>query len=88
MPGQSLDSLNFAIVVAGALLAGFASGFAGFGTGLVAAGFWFHALPSAIVPPLIVLQSVAGQVIGMIVVRRSARKKKITTEASRLPSRR
>ena len=33
------------IVLLGALLAGFTTGFAGFGTGLVASGLWFHALP-------------------------------------------
>src|SRR3954447_25449992 len=71
MSDPSLDYLALAIVVAGALLAGFTSGFAGFGTGLVAAGFWFHALPVAMVPPLIVLASVAGQIVGLLIVRKS-----------------
>jgi len=71
MLSQSLDYLNLAIVLAGALLAGFTSGFAGFGTGLVAAGFWFHALPAAMVPPLIVLAGVAGQIVGLFTVRKA-----------------
>ena len=76
MFGMSLDyfALDYpalAIVLAGAFLAGFTSGFAGFGTGLVAAGFWFHALPAALVPPLIVIASVLGQGAGLLVVRRA-----------------
>ncbi len=52
------------IVFAGALLAGFVTGFAGFGTGLIVAGFWFFVLPPQVVPPLIVVCSVAAQVVG------------------------
>ena len=45
------DPASLAFVLIGALLAGFTTGFAGFGTGLVAAGLWFHALPAEMVPP-------------------------------------
>jgi len=60
-----------AFVLFGALAAGFISGFAGFGTALVASGFWFHALPPALVPPLVVLAGVAGQLVGVLKVRRA-----------------
>ncbi len=68
---SALDYSSLAIVVAGALVAGFITGLAGFGTGLVASGFWFAALPASMVPPLIVMASVAGQVIGIVHVRKS-----------------
>src|SRR5690242_415589 len=69
MPGLPFDSATLVFVVAGALVAGFTTGFAGFGTGLVASGFWFHVLPAAAVPPLVALASVAGQVVGLVTVR-------------------
>lgn len=59
------------MVILGALIAGFTTGFAGFGTGLVASGLWFHALPAAMVPPLVALASVTAQVVGLIAVRKS-----------------
>lgn len=65
------DFGSIALLVSGALLAGFFTGFAGFGTGLVASGFWFLALPATSVPPLIVLISVAGQLIGVTRLRQS-----------------
>jgi uncharacterized membrane protein YfcA len=65
------DTANLITALVGALIAGFVSGFAGFGTGLVSAGLWFHALPAAVVPPLVVLASVAGQLIGLFAVRRA-----------------
>ncbi len=71
MFGASLDSPTLAVVVVGALVAGFITGFAGFGTGLVASGLWFHALPAAIVPPLVALASVAAQLAGLITVRKA-----------------
>lgn len=52
-------------VMAGAALAGFTTGFAGFGTALVASGLWFHVLPAHAVPPLVALASVAAQVMGL-----------------------
>ncbi|HEY1543379.1 MAG TPA: sulfite exporter TauE/SafE family protein [Xanthobacteraceae bacterium] len=71
MLGTSLDLATLAIVVAAALIAGFTTGFAGFGTGLVASGLWFHALPAPMVPPLVALASVAGQLVGVVTVRKS-----------------
>ena len=71
MPTATLDLPSLAIVVAGALLAGFTTGFAGFGTGLVASGLWFHALPASMVPPLVVLASVAGQTMSLVTVRKA-----------------
>src|ERR1700742_2645303 len=67
----SLDLTSLAIVYIGALIAGFTTGFAGFGTGLVASGLWFHALPAPMVPPLVALASVAGQLVGAVTVRKS-----------------
>lgn len=58
-------------VVAGALVAGFTTGFSGFGTALVTSGLWYYALPAPMVPPLVVMAAVAGQVVGLITVRRS-----------------
>jgi len=71
MPGASCDSATLGFVIAGALVAGFTTGFAGFGTGLVASGFWFHVLPAAMVPPLVALASVAGQIVGFLTVRKA-----------------
>jgi uncharacterized protein len=71
MLGTSLDLATLAIVFLGALIAGFTTGFAGFGTGLVASGLWFHALPAPMVPPLVALASVAGQLVGVVTVRKS-----------------
>src|SRR6185437_11103203 len=71
MPGTSLDLATLVIGVAAALMAGFTTGFAGFGTGLVASGLWFHALPAPMVPPLVALASVAGQLVGVVTVRKS-----------------
>jgi uncharacterized protein len=70
MLGTSLDLATLAIVFLGALIAGFTTGFAGFGTGLVASGLWFHALPAPMVPPLVALASVAGQLVGLFTVRK------------------
>jgi hypothetical protein len=71
MLGTSLNLSTLAIVFLGALIAGFTTGFAGFGTGLVASGLWFHALPAPMVPPLVALASVAGQLVGVLTVRKS-----------------
>jgi uncharacterized membrane protein YfcA len=68
LPGGLLE---WGVVLAGALIAGFISGFAGFGTGLVAAAFWFYALPASMVPPLVALASVVAQLVGLFAVRAS-----------------
>src|SRR5262245_57014761 len=71
MLGAAVDFPTLAIVIFGALVAGFTTGFAGFGTGLVASGLWFHALPAPMVPPLVALCSVAAQLVGLITVRKA-----------------
>ena len=65
------EPASLAFVLLGALVAGFTTGFAGFGTGLVASGLWFHALPAPLVPPLVALAAVAAQLVGLVTVRRS-----------------
>ena len=67
----AFDPATIGLLLGGALAAGFVSGFAGFGTGLMASGFWYLALPAASVPPLIVLTSIVGQVLGLIRLRQS-----------------
>lgn len=67
----TLEPTAIAIVILGALIAGFTTGFAGFGTGLVASGLWFHALPAPMVPPLVALASVTAQIVGLIAVRKA-----------------
>ncbi len=71
MPDLLSDAWVLAFLLLGALAAGFISGFAGFGTALVASGFWFHALPPETVPPLVVLAGLFGQLVGFLAVRHS-----------------
>src|SRR3546814_3200004 len=59
------DTATLAFLLLGALAAGFVTGFAGFGTGLVPSGFWFHVLPAALVPPMVVIASVTAQLISL-----------------------
>lgn len=66
-----LETFNLVLLLGGALVAGFVSGFAGFGTGLVASGFWFTALPPTSVPPLIVFTSVVAQLMALFRLRQS-----------------
>jgi uncharacterized membrane protein YfcA len=61
------------IIGAGALVAGFVSGLAGFGTGLVALGFWLHVVEPRLAAPLVVICSVVGQVQATAVLRRGVR---------------
>jgi uncharacterized membrane protein YfcA len=65
------DPASLAVVLAGAFVAGFTTGFAGFGTGLVASGLWLHALPAPMVPPLVALASVAAHIVGLAAVRKA-----------------
>jgi uncharacterized membrane protein YfcA len=60
------DSTTIVFILLGSVSAGFVTGFAGFGTGLVASGFWFHVLPPAFIPPMVVFTSVAGQLVSLI----------------------
>lgn len=62
---------TLSMVLAGAALAGFTTGFAGFGTGLVASGLWLHALPAPLVPPLVAITAVVAQLVGLVGVRRA-----------------
>ncbi len=71
MFGTALDFSTLATVLIGALIAGFTTGFAGFGSALVASGLWFHALPAEMVPPLVALASVIAQVSSLGAVRKS-----------------
>lgn len=48
-------------IFAGALCAGFVSGLAGFGTGLVVLGLWLHVVPPAVATALVLLCSVSAQ---------------------------
>jgi uncharacterized membrane protein YfcA len=66
---MSLESIL--LLIAGALVAGFVSGYAGFGTGMTASGFWLLALPASAVPPLIVLTGIVGQIMGVHRLRHS-----------------
>lgn len=65
----SFSVSTLSIAVLGALFAGFTSGFAGFGTALVASGIWLYVLPAPLVPPLTVMLSVAGQIVSLATVR-------------------
>ena len=69
MPATSFPLPTLIIAVLGALFAGFTSGFAGFGTALVASGIWLYVLPAPMVPPLAVILSVIGQIVSLGTVR-------------------
>ncbi|MBE9558857.1 MAG: sulfite exporter TauE/SafE family protein [Proteobacteria bacterium] len=56
-------------VLAGALLAGFVNGLAGFGTGLVALGLWLHVIDPVLAAPLVVICSVIAQLQSLISIR-------------------
>jgi uncharacterized membrane protein YfcA len=71
LTSQLQDPSTLAIVLFGALIAGFTTGFAGFGTGLVASGLWFHVLPAPMVPPMVAMAAVAAQLVGLVTVRRA-----------------
>jgi uncharacterized membrane protein YfcA len=58
-------------VAAGALTAGFVSGLAGFGTGLVALGFWLHVMDPVLAAPLVVICSVVAQAQSLPRIRRA-----------------
>jgi len=62
---------SIGLLVAGALIAGYVSGYAGFGTGMTASGFWLLALPTSAVPPVIILTSLVGQFMGVHRLRKS-----------------
>lgn len=72
------DLLSLFFVVLGAFVSGFVTGFAGFGTGLVASGFWLHALPAPMVPPIVAITSVAAQFVSFTSVRKSFDWRRVT----------
>jgi uncharacterized membrane protein YfcA len=51
-----------AVLVAGAAVAGFVTGLAGFGTALVALAFWLHVVDARLAAPLVAVCAVASQV--------------------------
>jgi uncharacterized membrane protein YfcA len=53
---------DIALVVAGALAAGFVNGLSGTGYALVALGFWLHAMSPVTAAPLLALCSVSGHI--------------------------
>lgn len=55
-------SLAGPVILAGALLGGFVSGLAGFGTGLIAMGIWLQVLPPPLAASLVAVCSVVSQV--------------------------
>jgi uncharacterized membrane protein YfcA len=59
---------TIAIIAAGALLGGFISGLAGFGTGLVALGIWLMAVPPAQAATLVIFCSVVAQAQTIVTV--------------------
>ncbi|WP_026379029.1 sulfite exporter TauE/SafE family protein [Afifella pfennigii] len=56
-----LSIAEIMVVAAGALAGGFVTGLAGFGTGLVALGFWLHVMEPAPAATLVAICSVAAQ---------------------------
>ena len=64
-----LDLVTILFLITGASLAAFVAGFAGFGTALMASGLYFHVLPAAAVPPLIVTGSVISHLTTILVSR-------------------
>lgn len=59
---MTLSTTVVFVVATGAFAGGFVSGLAGFGTGLIALGFWLHVLDSATAATLVAVCSVVGQV--------------------------
>src|SRR5260370_34797663 len=53
--------MTFALLLRGALAGGFVSGFAGFGTALMAVGIWLYVVPPSIAVPLVLICSILGQ---------------------------
>lgn len=56
-----MSALTVAVLLAGALTGGFVSGLSGFGTALVALGFWLYVFTPAVAVPVVLICSVASQ---------------------------
>ena len=54
--------IDVIVILAGALVGGYVSGLAGFGTGLTALVFWLHAVQPVVAGPLVVICSIAAQI--------------------------
>lgn len=63
------DGLALLLLVAGAFAAGFTTGFAGFGTALIASGIWMHGLPPALIPPLVTIAAVIAHIVSIATTR-------------------
>lgn len=66
---MTFELMTVLFILTGAGLAAFVAGFAGFGTALMASGLYFHVLPAAMVPPLIVIGSVVSHLTTIAVSR-------------------
>jgi uncharacterized protein len=60
--GQLPPASDIALVVVGALVAGFLNGLSGTGYALASLGFWLHAMPPATAAPLVAICSVIGHI--------------------------
>jgi hypothetical protein len=58
---SELNTLTYVLLFLGALAGGFVSGLAGFGTGMMALGFWLYVIPPSLAVPLVLICSVVGQ---------------------------
>ena len=58
-----METLNYALLLFGALAGGFVSGLAGFGTALMALGIWLYVLPPSLAVPLVLICSVISQTL-------------------------
>ncbi|NKB44346.1 MAG: TSUP family transporter [Alphaproteobacteria bacterium] len=66
---SELDVLILLGVAGGALVAGFTTGFAGFGTALIASGIWLHVLPPVLIAPLVTIAAVVAHIVGLATAR-------------------
>lgn len=66
-----MEMFTIAFIVLGAFCAGFVTGLAGFGTGLIALGFWLYVVDPIVAVALVVINSVVAQVQSLYTVRRA-----------------
>lgn len=63
------DGMPLLLLVVGAFAAGFTTGFAGFGTALIASGIWMHGLPPLLIPPLVTIAAVIAHLVSLATAR-------------------
>ena len=63
------DLFTLLVVASGALIAGFVTGLAGFGTALIASGIWLHVLPPVLIAPLVTIAAVVAHIVGLATAR-------------------